>query len=229
MNLPTKIKLLACISFLVGAAIFALFSPLSFAQKKSKSNEKPNISLIDKFDSAIQQRFLTEPYFGIRRIQPNYLVNPHISEYFQPKDDAEKSSVAAFQNEDWKVGLYLFGRVIKEAENIKDSEPRFTIMYRPYNPVIITNNIQSGKLKPSADLLKKVKDIFLELQNSDSYEFNSGEWSYVARPVRAQESCLKCHTDYVMTEKLGGKSYKFRKKQAGDVNGVIVYGFAKAK
>jgi len=32
------------------------------------SDEKPSADLIEKFDSAIQQRFLTEPCFGITRI-----------------------------------------------------------------------------------------------------------------------------------------------------------------
>jgi len=61
-------------------------------------------------------------------------------------------------------------------------------------------------------------------------EFVKGDWSYVAKPVRAMnESCLKCHNDYVILDKLPNGQFKMRKRQVGDVNGVLLYAFRHRK
>lgn len=209
------------------------FSPVSGQSKETIINElKPENLLIEQFDAAIQQRFLTEPNFGIRRIQPINPPGPHL-EYFSPINDEEKQSVAAFEEDGWNVSLYLFGRranprIVKGKETEK-----FSINYRLNPPLPITSETQKVNLPRAKELIKEVKAAFIEFQTPDSpnknnYEFKIGKWSYVAKPVRAvNESCLKCHTDYVITEKIGDHRYKFRKRAVGDANGVIVYGFAK--
>ena len=81
--------------------------------------------------------------------------------------------------------------------------------------------------------MKEVKDAFLFFQRNEhesesNIQFTKGEWTFVAKPVRAaNESCIRCHTDYVITEKLDHDRYKFRKRAVGDVNGIIVYGFSR--
>ncbi|MGI8639845.1 MAG: c-type heme family protein [Pyrinomonadaceae bacterium] len=236
-----KVKIIVCFVWMFCTA--ALFSFQTFlpatAQtketmlgKKVKFNLKPENALVDRFDNAIQQRFLTEPYFGIRRIQPVYPPNPHL-EQFSPINDEEKASVAGFEKEGWKVGLYLFGR--RATPKIVDGKEQkeFSINYRLNKPLPITRELNEKQLPKAEKLLKEVKAAFLDFQtpnspNENEYEFSIGKWSYVAKPVRAvNQSCLKCHTDYVMTEKIGDGKYKFRKRQVGDANGVVVYGFVK--
>ena len=236
-----KAKIFVCLIWMICAvSLFSLqISRTANGQIKKpdenvKLNLKPADSLINSFDAAIQKRFLTEPYFGIRRIAPNYPTNPHF-EYFDAKTDEERKSFADFESGGWKVFLYLFGK--KANPRIVDGKAKkdFVINYRINQPVTITKNLEKKDLPTGGSLMKDVKEAFLAFQttngtNENNYEFDNGKWSYIARPVRAaNESCVKCHTDYVVTEKLKNNQFKFRKRQIGDVNGVLVYGFAKAK
>ena len=234
-----KILVFSIWTIFIFAMIFVqTFSPVRGQSQKvignqnAKLNLKPENSLIERFDTAIQERFLTMPDFGIRRIQPVNPPGPHL-EYFYPKNDAETQSVADFEKEGWKVSLYLFGRranpQIVNGKEIK----KFSINYRLNPPLSITPETRTIILPRSKELISEVKKAFIEFQtpespNENNYEFSIGDWSYVAKPVRAvNESCLKCHTDYVVTEKIGDHRFKFRKRAVGDANGVIVYGFAK--
>ena len=129
--------------------------------------------------------------------------------------------------------LYLFGK--RANPRIVDGKTKkdFVINYRINQPVSITKGLKKQDLPKGETLMKDVKEAFLAFQtpngaNENNYDFRVGKWSYVVRPVRAaNESCLKCHTDYVVTEKLKSGQFKFRKRQIGDANGVLVYGFSK--
>ena len=228
-----KIKIIVCLVWTF--SIVALFSFQGFSPASGQTKEtmfEPENSLIDRFDKAVQQRFLTEPDFGMWRIQPVYPPSPHL-EQFIPNNDEEKASVADFEKDGWKVSLYLFGR--RATQKIVDGKEQkeFSINYRLNKPLPITRDLRGKQLPNAKKLLKEVKAAFLEFQtpnspNENNYEFSIGKWSYVARPVRAvNQSCLKCHTDYVITEKIEDDKYKFRKRQVGDANGVIVCGFTK--
>lgn len=232
-----KMKIVVC--FVWTFSTVALFSFREFSPASSQTKElmldkntKPESSLVDRFDKVVQQRFLTEPYFGIRRIQPVPAPNPHL-EYFSPINQEEAASVAAFEKNGWNVSLYLFGR--RATPKIVDgkAQKKFSINYRLNKPLSITKELEASKLPKPEKLLKQVKTAFLAFQtpnnpNENDYQFSIGKWSYVARPVRAvNQSCLKCHTDYVITEEIEDDKYKFRKRRVGDANGVLVYGFAK--
>lgn len=199
-----------------------------------KLNPKPGVAMIDRFDGAIQARFLTQPMFGINRIAPAFEPNPHVSGY-RPESEEEKSSVSAFVRDGWKVSLYLFGRRAQRKEGGGDERPEFAVKYRLNRPLAVTGNVKARELPKAERLMKEVRRAFLEFQtpgseHENSYEFSIGKWSYVARPVRASsESCLKCHRDYVVAGKVGGDEYLFRRRRVGDANGVLVYGFAKAE
>ncbi len=233
----SKTKILVCLIWAICAV--SLFSSQMFwltnAQIKKSDDKldlKPANAMIDSFDASIQQRFLTEPYFGIRRIAPNYPTNPHL-EYFDPKTDEETKSLADFESGGWKVFLYLFGRRAKPRVARGKEQKDFTINYRINQPVSITKGLKKEDLPKGESLIKDVKAAFLAFQtpngaNENNYEFRTGKWSYVARPVRAaDETCIKCHTDFVITEKLKNNQFKFRKRRVGDANGVLVYGFTR--
>lgn len=226
MSKLTKLKLASCLIwalFLTSAISWKTFSPVG--AMAGKSNEKPAIDLIEKFDAAIQQRFLTEPGFGITRIAPP---NPHLS-YFIPKDGDEKTSVENLEASGWRAGLYLFGRRIEKRTDEKTGKTKFYISNRTVSPMPLTKNVKPENLTPSARLQDEATNAFEAFQTADRYEFDNGKWAYVAKPVRARQSCLKCHTDYVMTSKIGERPYKYRKRQAGDAIGVLIYGFVEGK
>lgn len=202
-------------------------------EKEVKPNLKPADSQVDAFDSHIQKRFLTEPNFGMRRVAgPPNPTSPHLNS-FEPKYSEEYKYVSVFEKEGWKMSLYLFGRVANPKVVKGIEQKTFSINYRLNPPLAITTNVKPNKLPKTKSLLKEVKSAFIAFQtpngeNENNYEFSIGKWSYVARPVRAvNESCIRCHKDYVITEKLGNGKFTFRKRKVGDANGVIVYGFRK--
>lgn len=235
-----KLKIAICLLWSVFLCSFFLFQDSRKGIGQTDlSSTGPNVVSdspdIDSFDEAIQKRFLTEPGFGGARIapvKPQPLESGHVRS-FHPVNDDEKSLLAAFEKNGWKVGLYLFGRTAMP--NGKDENPlaKFKVRYRINKPVPITWGLKEKHLPKSKKLMDEVKSAFIAFQtqsdeNKDRYQFTKGDWTYVAKPVRAvNQSCIRCHTDYVITEKLDDDRFKFRKRAVGDVNGVVVYGFTK--
>jgi ribosomal protein S14 len=199
---------------------------------------KPDMRLIDRFDKAINARFLTQPSFGMGRIvsgmtiPPEKLRSGHLS-HFSPQTESELATVKAFSDEGWDVGIYLYGRRSEPKVVNGKTKDKFSIRYRINQPVTVTATLKERDLQDASDMVKDVKEAFLVFQNSASdaqqnYEFDRGDWSYVARPVRAaNQSCLQCHNDYAVIDKLQDGRFKFRKRAVGDVNGILLYAFRK--
>lgn len=240
----SKLKIIVCSVWIFLVVLFFSFETSSSATahtEKPKSiadnfnlDLKPAHSLVVRFDDAIQKRFLTVQDFGMRRIVPVNPPSPHL-DYFEPINDEERASVADFAKDGWKVSLYLYGRRAMPKKPDDPTPEDFVINYKLNKPLPITHDLKKERLPSPKGLMKNVKAAFLHFQtpddaNENEYEFKIGKWSYVAKPVRVpNESCLKCHTDYVVTEKIKSGQYKFRPRQVGDANGVIVYGFTKDK
>jgi hypothetical protein len=60
-----------------------------------------------------------------------------------------------------------------------------------------------------------------EFEKKDQYDFSFGKWSVAARPIRAKESCLKCHTGNVRN------APGLTSPNAGDALGVAMYAYAR--
>jgi len=197
----------------------------------------PDAALIEKFDREVHARFLTMPFFGIARMAPTTpqpLTSNHVGE-FLPGNPAEAEILKSFTDGGWDVGLYLYGRrAIPKLEKGKPKD-EFDIRYRVNQPVKVTYSFKDSELPEAKGMIDEVKDAFLTFQNETAdapknIEFVKGDWSYVAKPVRAMnESCLKCHNDYVILDKLPNGQFKMRKRQVGDVNGVLLYAFRHRK
>lgn len=224
--------------FTAGVMSLQVFSPVVGQTRRPVDNAHetrlPDLQLVDRFDDAIQKRFLTMPSFGMGRLVPVRPVHPpssHISQ-FSPVNDVERNSVADLEKAGWKVGLYLFGRESRLKDE-KAAASGFRVTYHLNPALAITGNVKKNQLPKAKKLLEEVKTAFIAFQNPavaplSDRRFTIGEWSYVARPVRASsESCLQCHSDYVITEQTAQGSYKFRKRTIGDANGVLVYAFAR--
>lgn len=239
-----RLKLVVCAVWAMLIVSFASFhsSTKTSGQKNNvsgsigvSSESIPDSSVVDRFDTAVQKRFLTEPNFGARRMLPTTpepLESAHVGS-FSPVNDDEKDVVSAFQNDGWRVGLYLFGRRAEPNGKEKNPLEKFKIRYRINQPIPVTWGLREKHLPNSKKLIKEVKEAFLRFQaanrsDENNFQFQKGEWTFVARPVRAvNDSCVRCHTDYVVTNRLDDGRFQFRKRAVGDVNGVIVYGFSK--
>ena len=232
-------KIVICLVWIVG--VLGLMFNQRPVTVNGKNNEaetdttKPDLNKIEEFNSLIQKRFLTEPGFGMVRIQPTPPYSNHLSSFY-PKDSSEKKAVEAFERDGWKVGLYLFGKRTERRIKNGVEQKGFLSDYKLKQPVIITKNIREREeLSNSSRILKKVKEAFLQFQESvdaeeKTFEFDSGGWSYFAKPVRAvNASCVQCHTDYVVIKKSEDGNYQLRRRKVGDVNGILVYAFKKIK
>ncbi len=188
--------------------------------------DQPELRLINDLDKVIQHRFLTLPAFGIRRIGPN--PNPHL-EHFEPHTADERLVVANLERGDWKVGIYLMGRRAYELPDIKNlnGPKQLTVQYKLNDPVPVTSNVKKSELYGPKRLRDGVDKAFERFREGDTFDFSIGEWSYVARPVRAGEACMKCHQDMFVTAKVGNKKYQYRNRRVGDAIGVLVYAFRK--
>jgi hypothetical protein len=60
-----------------------------------------------------------------------------------------------------------------------------------------------------------------EFEKKDQYDFSFGKWSVAARPIRAKESCLKCHTGNARN------APGLTSPKAGDALGVAMYAYAR--
>ena len=186
-------KIILCSAWILVLGI-VLFGSRMFpvnGQIRSVPNvaKKPAASVIDRFDAAMHQRFLTEPFFnGMARIspsirqpqpQPQPLRSSHVSS-FVPIDREESSLQTTFEKDGWDVGLYLFGRVATQKEAKGGSDPRFRVNYRLNEPVPITRHLKIKDLHKSSKLMKEVKAAFIEFQTPNSprennYEFTIGK------------------------------------------------------
>jgi hypothetical protein len=190
-------------------------------------------TLIDDFDKIIQQRFLTSPGFGFARlvfvpVRPTGPKPGHVDS-FNPSSEAELSAVAGFEKEGWDVGLYLFGRRVQPRTKT-EKENDYDIRYRLFNPIPVTKGLKRSSFPKQKKLANEAKQAFLEFQRSNKNEmrFDVGEWSYIARPVRvANQTCLQCHTDLVITDKTAEGKFTARPRRIGDVNGVLFYALRK--
>ena len=187
--------------------------------------------LIDDFDKTIQERFLTAPQFGIFRITPNRPISPHLDQ-FTPQTPGEISAVNAFAINGWDVGIYLFGRKVTRRTDSKSE--KYDIKYRLFDPIKVTSVRKKVDFQKSTALIKEIKNAFVTFQktgdpNENEVRFENGRWSYIVRPVRAaNQSCLQCHKDYVITDRLGDGKFTVRERRIGDANGVLVYAFKKS-
>jgi hypothetical protein len=192
-------------------------------------------SLVDSFDKTVQRRFLTEPGFGGARLigndRPTGPTAKHM-DGFRPHTDEEFSAVAAFEKEGLDVGIYLFGRRVEPRTNTKKAND-YDIRYRLFNPIPVTPGLKRSSFRKQKKLANEAKTAFLEFQdpnspNANEMKFEIGEWSYIARPVRASSrSCLQCHKDYVISDKLSDGKFVARPRRIGDVNGVLFYAVRK--
>lgn len=241
----SKIKIIVCIGWILG--VFALIitqkstAVIAYDYELKSAIPKPKIKEVEKFNSLILNRFLTQPSFGFGRMVPIPTPSLHLSgnytqsriEQFSPKEGDEKNRAEDFEKKGWKVGLYLFGKHANKTFIISNAESETNINYRLFKPIAITKNIKDDELAKPEKLLEKVKAAFIEFQLNEKdekkvFEFNTDGWWYFAKPVRAvNQSCVDCHIDNRVPMPLRTGKFEFRTRKIGDVNGVLVYGFKK--
>jgi hypothetical protein len=108
-------------------------------------------------------------------------------------------------------------------------------------PMILdTYNYNEGKMIEQFELPEPMsiwddaQKAMLAFEKRDQYDFSYGKWSIAARPIRAKEACLKCHTgDPATTVGFRGIYHdgltapSLAPPKVGDALGVAMYAYAR--
>jgi hypothetical protein len=186
-------------------------------------------TVIDALNECIQERFSkSDMFFGAYRVTPPTL---HVN-HFVPETQSEREAVSELEKGGWQVAFYLVGR------RILGPKPDLTILTHPFpglknsiinGPIAITGPfisdrkklVEQFELPEPMSILDDAQKAMLEFEKKDQYDFSFGKWSIAARPIRAKESCLKCHTGNVTT------APSLTPPKVGDALGVAMYAYAR--
>lgn len=216
------------ISFIIlclcGVFVFLLSPSASTSQQHSDSAAE----LIGALDDCIQQRFLdVDKGFGFRRI-----IRPGDTAHrFKPENAKELAVVEYLSGTRLDVVLYLAGRGIL-ASKLNSEEVDGVAGNLIKGPVLITtSDKQVAGLPAFKQLWDHGREAMQVFQGSNRYDFNLGEWSFTARPVRASDTtCLNCHqgngTTLFSMRNNGRESNSLQK---GDPLGLLVYGYRRSQ
>jgi hypothetical protein len=83
------------------------------------------------------------------------------------------------------------------------------------------NMIEQLELPEPLKIWDDAQKAMREFEKKDQYDFSFGKWSVAARPIRAKESCLKCHTGNARN------APGLTPPKAGDALGVAMYAYAR--
>jgi hypothetical protein len=199
-------------------------------------------SVVDALDDCIQDRFRkTNSGFGFARVSTPQ-TEMHARSFF-PRSADEAAAVAELEQAGWQTVFYLAGRrLLNPKPDASDWEaedpaaPRLIVDPGKLligGPVIITRkNRKDAPPKPIElwDQGHKAILAFSENARRNTYDFSVGNWQVEARPVRAGESCLKCHQGDVASP-VGKKQDEAEAKpnplRVGDPLGVVMYAYTR--
>jgi hypothetical protein len=217
----------------------------AIAQEKSLPATRPSITLgcsfIDPLDICIQTRFTqTNRGFGVERVlKPFHAPIPSLGYVYRqektmgmfvPENDPEKEVIAEIEQSDLKMALYLASR--KVLGNLPDEpQDHHWVFHAPIRgPVGLTRNAQKIDWPEDLSLWKQAQKVMQDFDNDKAishFEFSVGDKDFIARPVRAQEACLQCHTPQAYWGAGSNKSVT-RQLSVGDPIGVLLYAYTKS-
>jgi hypothetical protein len=206
-------------------------------------------SVIAPMDKCIQERFKKiDGRFGMARIVPATL---HDDGYFKPETTEESELIQKLECDGWQLAFYLASRRVlrPDPDHIKVGDHTFEkrslkgpISFTPtglYDQDKLTEMLRLPKRQL---LMDHVKSAMVEFDKTDRYDFAIGKWMFAARPIRAQENCLKCHNSSatangywnvgkptVNPDRTSENASGEPPLKVGDALGAAIYAIARAK
>jgi hypothetical protein len=245
-----KKRLLAFL--LLFGALFTFEGPGDGTSLRASAQERPSpamrspalldCSFISPLDSYIQDRFTQRGRgFGIERIMiPGRGLHtpiPSFGSYSQPKtigmfvpeNDQEKEAVAEIERSGMKMALYLASRNILGTESDESGNNRLALHAPLRGPVGLTQGSQKTDWPEMSSLWKQARKAIQDFdadKSASQYQFSAEGKDFIARPVRAQESCLKCHTPHTYLNYTPNSNGATRQLSVGDPIGVLLYAYS---
>jgi len=220
---------------------------IASAQEKSSLIARPSAlldcSFISPLDSCIQDRFTQMGRgFGIVRVAtPGRTLHGQLSNVqniseskpiamFIPENAQEREALAEIEQSGLKMVLYLASRNILGTEPY-DKDRSLILHAHLRGPVALTQSSPKTDWPEIPSLWKQAREAMQGFESDKSashYEFSAGGKDFIARPVRAQESCLKCHTPETYLSNTPNSDGLTRRLGVGDPIGVLLYAYAKS-
>jgi hypothetical protein len=237
-------KLIVIVSLISGTVCLAWNSTQQVAgQSKPAAIQAPQLigcSLIEPLDESIQLRFRqVNKGFGFARVAPP---SPHLPwRLLRPETDAETLIINELQKKHWQVALYLAGRpVLDPPREVNDAQGKSVPLpgWGIHNPVLITATAQALDWPKPQQFREQAQQAFTAFERADRYDFSLGRFSFSARPIRAEASCLKCHNDQklpvmdngaVRLSDLANYAYSPTPPKVGDALGAAIYAYRQTK
>ena len=208
-------------------------------------------SVIDALDKCIQERFSkADMLFGFGRVTPptlhaNYLEAKTESEREAISDLEKDGWQVAFYlvgrsvlgpTPDLKILTHQFpgltnpiingpiaitpSTIFDDRERARDYRAGPTVNF----PSLVSERrkmIEQLKLPEPLNIWDDARKAMLEFEKRDQYDFSFRKWNIAARPIRAKEACLKCHTGD------GPTAPGLTPPKVGDALGVAMYAYAR--
>jgi len=219
-------------------------SPLASAQEKPSLAARPSAlldcSLFSPLDSCIQDRFTQMGRgFGIVRVAtPGKTLHGELSNVysgweskwigmFVPENAQEREAVAEIEQSGLMMVLYLASRNILGPEQYDDDRSLVSHAHLR-GPVALTKSWPKTDWPKKSSLWKQARKAMQDFdidKSASQYEFSAEGKNFIARPVRAQESCLKCHTPETYPNNTPNSDGLTRRLGVGDPIGVLLYAY----
>jgi hypothetical protein len=203
-------------------------------------------TVIDALDECMQKRFNKfDMRLGLSRIVTIKLPFDH----FVAETPSERETISELEKGGWQVAFYLVGRRILgtrldtlpgipiSAHDSRDINgpiaitPSTIFDERDHgtgqivaNSSVISNwrkTLKQLDLPELTEIWDDARKAMLVFEKRDQYDFSYRKWSIAARPIRAKEACLKCHTGEAplappkVGDALGVAMYAYARKQKG--------------
>jgi hypothetical protein len=225
---------------MIGSAVVAFSTnPGATAPRREEHSRAAAAKAIDALDRCVQDRFVRiDKGFGMSRVS----LAMHNTRVFVPVNESESRVVRDFETLGMRVILYVVSR----------QQPRFgpfgasgipplvqgPVLVSP-TPQVVTRSPAGAPLEvrtdrqflhglpDAADLRAQGVQALNEPGVSDSRAFEIGEWSFVARPVRASApACLSCHNSRGANGDARSSADEARDAfRLGDPLGAVLYGY----
>ena len=210
-----------------------------FINGRSRPSSLLDCSFISPLDSYIQDRFTQRGRgFGIERIMipgrglhtpiPSRYSQPKTIGAFVPENDQEREAVVEIERSGLKMALYLASRRILVTEPDEPQNNHIMLHAPLRGPVALTQGSQKTDWPEMASLWKQARNAMKDFDGdkfASQYEFSAEGKDFIARPVRAQESCLECHTPYTYLNYTPNSNGATRQLSVGDPIGVLLYAY----
>jgi hypothetical protein len=217
------------------------------AQEKPAPAKQPRVlldcSIIDPLDGYIQDRFIQRGRgFGLERVMTkgphtpissvHFSSQPNTIGMFFPENDQEREAVAEIEQSNLKMVLYLASRNVLGTRPVGSQNRNLLLFHAPLRgPVAITQDSQNADWPEALSLWKQAQEAMQDFDRKKSVserEFSVGDKDFIARPVRAQESCLKCHAPQTYQSIVPNNDGAVRQLSVGDPIGVLLYAYTKS-